>query len=195
MKYLLLISLLVLACGCSSTTKAEPDDKFTPVEFNELTNSLHKYNGKKVVFDAYVLGSEYNPSENDRQFFVVSLSDQPCKKTSKAGTLLCPGVKNKIRAAEDGYNSGVIKNSYMLMNNARKLGQLVTVYAECQPNREFYYYGNGIDLYISKVKVGETTVNTDYADKSKMAAEAPGYFKSMYQGGKKLFDLAKKLRP
>lgn len=194
MKYLF-CCLILLLCSCSSTTTAESDEKFTPVEFNDLRNSMSKYEGKRVVFDAYVLGSEYNPSENDRQFFVVSLSDQPCPVSSKSGMLFCPGVKNKIRAAEDGYNSAVIENSYKLMNNARKLSQLVTVYAECQPNREFYYYGNGIDLYISKVKIGNKTVNTDYADKSKMAAEAPGYFKSIYKGGKKLFDLAKKLRP
>ena len=194
MKYIFIFIIFFL-CSCSSTTTSESDEEFVAVEFNELYNSMINYEGKRVVFDAYVLGSEYNPSEDDRQFFVLSLSDKPCKISSKSGKLFCPTVKNKLRAAEDGYNASVIKSSYILMNNARKLGQLVTVYAECQPNREFYYYGNGIDLYISKVKVGQTTVNTDYADKSKMAAEAPGYIKSVYKGGKKLFDLAKKLRP
>lgn len=194
MKYLLILALVVLS-SCSSTSTAEPDEKFTRVEFSQLQSSLSEYDGRKVVFDAYVLGSEYNPSENDRQFFIVSLSDTPCKISRKSGSLFCPNVKNKIRAAEDGYNSGVIKNTYMLLNNARKLGQPVTFYAECQPNRVFYYYGNGIDIYISKIKIGDTTVNTDYADKSQMAAKAPGYFKSVYKGGKKLFELAKKLKP
>ena len=189
------LSLVLFLLGCSSNQSAKPDKEFTHVKFEDLSSNIQDYNGRHVVFDAYVLGSEYNPSENKRQFYVISLSDEPCRKSSKSGNLFCPDVKNKIRAAEDGYNFGVIVNSYKMVDNARKLGQKITVYAECQPNRNFYYYGNGVDLYISKIKVGEKTVNTDYADKSKMAAEAPGYIKSVYKGGKKIFDLAKNLRP
>lgn len=194
MKYLILTLILFLV-GCSSNTESVPDDRFQEVEFDQLAESIHSYRGQKVVFDAYVLGSEYNPSEDGRQFFILSLGNEWKEDGNKSGELFHPQVATKLRAAEDGYNEGVIVHGYKMADNARKLGQKVTVYAECRPKEPYFYYREGVDLHISKIKFGEKTVNTDYADKSKMAAEAPGYFKKMYQGGKKLFDLAKKLRP
>ena len=194
MKYLLTVLLFCLV-GCSSSNTPKPDSEFKRVDFTQLAQSINAYEGERVVFDAYVLGSEYNPSEDGRQFFILSLGDEAKPGHKNPGHLFFPEVKNKLRAAEDGYNGGVIVNCYKMADNARKLGHKITIYAECKPNRNFYYYGTGVDLHISKMKVGEKTVNTDYADKSKMAAEAPGYFKSVYNGGKKIFDLAKNLRP
>jgi len=194
MKYLIIIFITMFA-GCSSNTKSIPDENFIPVEFEQLSSSLESYRGKKVMFDAFVLGSEYNPSEEGRQFFVLSLSNEWTKEYKNQGGLFVPEVSKKLRAAEDGYNKEVIVHCYKMADNARKLGQKVTFFAECKPNKPFYYYGSGVHLYISKMKFGEQTVNTDYADKSEMAAKAPGYVKSVYQGGKKLFDLAKKLKP
>ena len=82
-----------------------------------------------------------------------------------------------------------------MLENARKLGQEVTIYGEFIPNQPFYYYKKGIDLYIDQVRIGNRTVNTDYGDKSKLAHDAPGMFRKLYQGGKKIIDLAKKVRP
>ena len=82
-----------------------------------------------------------------------------------------------------------------MADNARKLGTKVTIFGHFNPDQPFYYYGNGIDIEIEKMRVGNKTVNTDFDDKSKFAHEAPGMLRKVYQGGKKIIDIAGKLRP
>ena len=113
------------------------------------------------------------------------------EKSGKA--LFSPKTQYKIRAAEDGYNKEVIEDCYRMAMIAKRMGQKVTVFGTYEPDKEFYYFERGVDLRIVKMRIGNKTVNTDFADKSKMAHETPGMLKKAYQGGKKLYDIAKKL--
>jgi hypothetical protein len=188
----ILIILLAGLVGCSSTNEPGEDKEFKAVTLKELVDKKNTYVGKQVMLDAYVIGSEYNPSEGGAQFFVLSLGDEGAYDGS-ANQLYRPEVKYKIRAAEDGYNKKVIKDCFEMSNIARRTGQKVTVFGTYQPGESFYYYENGVDLRIAKIRIGNVTVNTDFADKSKIAAETPGILKKIYNGGKKLYDIVKKL--
>jgi hypothetical protein len=188
----LIIVLLLLLVACSSTNPPPADDEFSPVTVQELIENKEEYDGRQVVFDAYIVGSEYNPSEDGAQFFILSLGQSSSPKRGK-NTIYCPGVKYKIRAAEDGYNKEIIEDCFRMSNLARRMGQKVTVFGTYKPNEEFYYYTSGIDLRIAKMRIGNKTINTDFADKSKVAHDTPGLLKKVYQGGKKIYELAKKL--
>ena len=137
LKYLL---LSLLFASCSSTNDPGGDHGFIRVTVKELSNSPNFYSGQEVVLDAYVLGAEYNPSEDDAQFFILTLGEEPQYDAAKASQILFPQVKRKVRAAEDGYNEEVIKDCYEMSVRARKLGQKVTVFGVYMPGEPFYYY-------------------------------------------------------
>ena len=191
---LLLLLILVLSAGCSSSETVPAEDTYSPVSIRDLVETPEIFIGQKVIVTAYVLGSEFNPSEDDAQFFILSLGERAVSG-SRGNQLIFPDEKYKVRAAEDGYNGEIIKDCYIMADNARKLGQEVTIFGVFNPGEEFYYYEKGVDLYIEQIRIGERTVNTDFGDKSKLAHDAPGMLRKIYQGGKKIIDLAKKYRP
>lgn len=191
MKHFILILVTLLLNACSSTNPPPMDKEFSRLTIQELLNNKTAYDGKRIAIDAYIIGSEYNPSEDDAQFFILSLADQPPQNNSK--DIFSPKVKYKIRAAEDGYNKEVILDSFKMASTAKRKGQKITVFGTYKPDQEFYYYTKGIDFRIAKIRIGNKTINTDFADKSKIAHDTPGMLKNVYKGGKKIYDLAKKL--
>jgi hypothetical protein len=191
MRFCILTTMILFLNACSSTNPPPKDNAFTRVSLQELLENKKKYDGKRVSLEAYIVGSEYNPSEDDAQFFILSLGDQPPKK--KSNNIFCPKTKYKVRAAEDGYNKEVIIDCYRMANAAKRINQKITIFGVYKPDQEFYYYKKGIDLRISKIRIGNKTVNSDFADKSKIAHDTPGMIKTFYKGGKKIYDLAKKL--
>lgn len=195
MKLLIITLGLVLLFGCSSNQSVSPDTSYVQATVRDLVDNPHKYRHKNVMIEAYVLGAEFDPSEDGAQLFILSLGEDVQVDDSKANQIFFPNIKYKVRAAEDGYNSDVIKNCYIMADNARKLGSKLTVFGKFIPNQSFYYYGNGIDIELQKLRVGNKTVNSDFDDKSKFAHETPGMLKKMYQGGKKLIDIADKITP
>ena len=195
MKLLILTLGFVLLFSCSSNQSVSPDTSYVEVSVRDLVDFPDKYRYKNVMIEAYVLGAEFDPSEDGAQLLILSLGEEVQVDDSKANQIFFPNVKYKIRAAEDGYNSEVIKNCYIMADNARKLGSKLTVFGKFVPDQSFYYYGNGIDVELQKLRVGNRTVNSDFDDKSKFAHETPGMLKKMYQGGKKLIDIADKITP
>ena len=192
MKQLFIITVLICLIGCSSTDNPPKDEAFKQVTIKQLVEKESDYRGKRVSLDAYVIGSEYNPSEDGAQFFILSLGENKVRK--KNSSLYNPETQFKIRAVEDGYNKEIIEDCYRMAMIARRMGQKVTVFGTYEPGKEFYYYERGVDLHIAKMRIGNKTINTDYADKSKIAHETPGILKQVYQKGKKLLELLKKLR-
>jgi len=185
------ISLIV--ASCSSPPVQEEEEDYKNVSLRKLTEKPHKYDGKTIVVSGYVLGTEYNPSEDGAQFFILTIGERPRSTDSAEQKLIFTKEKHKVRAAEDGYNAGILKSCYIMAENARKLGIPITIIGDFTPDKEFYYYETGISLFIRQMKVGDRTVNTDYGDKSKLAHSTPGFIKRVYQGGKKLFKLTKNL--
>ncbi|MCH2208083.1 MAG: hypothetical protein MK132_19730 [Lentisphaerales bacterium] len=195
MKNLFLSLFLIMFVGCSSNEEVAPDASYTKVSIKDLVDSPDDYRHSNIMLEAYVLGAEFDPSEGGAQLFILSLGEELQCDDRKANQIFFPGVKYKVRAAEDGYNSEIIKSCYIMADNARKLGSKLTVFGTFNPDQPFYYYGNGIDIEIQKIRVGTKTVNSDFDDKSKFAHETPGMLKKMYQGGKKLIDFAGKITP
>ena len=182
---------LSLFISCANNTKDEED--YPTVPLYKLTKKPDRYAHKTIVLTAYVLGTEFHPSESGAQFFILTLGEKPRTVIQEGKQIIFADIKNKIRAVEDGYNAGILKSSYIMAENARKLGLQITVIGEFKPNEPFYYYESGISLFIRQMRVGDTTVNTDYGDKSKFAHSTPGFLKKAYQGGKKIFKFVKDL--
>ena len=195
MKAFLAVIFLVLFVGCSSNDSVAPDTSYTKVTIKDLVDNPNDYIHGNVMLEAYVLGAEFDPSEGGAQLFILSLGEDVQCDDMKANQIFFPSVKYKVRAAEDGYNADIIKSCYIMADNARKLGSKLTVFGKFNPDQPFYYYGNGIDIEIQKLRVGNKTVNSDYEDKSKFAHETPGMLRKMYQGGKKIIDFAGKITP
>ena len=196
MKNLIIAFVLMLFWSCSgSNYTASPDVDFVKVSIKDLVDTPNEYAGDDIMLEAYVLGAEYNPSEEGAQFFIISLGDDVQCDNKKGNQIFFPDIKYKVRAAEDGYNGSIIQNCYVMADNARKLGSKITIFGRFNPDQPFYYYGNGIDIEIEKMRVGNRTVNTDFDDKSKLAHETPGMLRKVYRGGKKLIDIADKIKP
>ncbi|MCM8533489.1 MAG: hypothetical protein NE330_20140 [Lentisphaeraceae bacterium] len=195
MKNLLIAILFCFLCSCSSQKVVSPDQEFIKTSIKELVDSPDKFIGEDIMLEAYVMGAEYNPSEEGAHFFILSLGEEVQYDNKKGNQIFFPRVKYKVRAVEDGYNGSVIKDCYIMADNARKLGSRLTVFGRFNPDQPFYYYGNGIDIQVEKMRIGNRTVNTDYEDKSKLAHETPGMIRKLYKGGKKLIDLADKIKP
>jgi hypothetical protein len=187
--------LVMFFVGCSSSEKVAADHEYVKVSIRDLVDNQKDFDGKIIMLDAYVLGAEYNPSEDGAQFFILSLGEEIQCDNKKGNQIFFPNIKYKVRAVEDGYNGGIIKSCYIMADNARKLGMKVTVFGEYKPDQPFYYYGNGIDIQIQKIRMGNKTVNTDFNDKSKLAHETPGMLRKVYNGGKKIISFAGKLKP
>jgi len=183
----------IIIPSCSSTPVQEEEEDYKNVSLKKLTEKPDRYDGKTIVVSGYVLGTEYNPSEDGAQFFILTIGRSPRSTDNVEQKLIFMTEKHKVRAAEDGYNSGILKSCYIMAENARKLGIPITIIGDFNPDKKFYYYETGISLFIRQMKVGDRTVNTDYGDKSKFAHSTPGVLKRIYQGGKKLFKLAKDL--
>lgn len=183
----------LILLSCTSPPAQEEEEDYKHVSLQKLTRKPHKYDGKTIVVSGYVLGTEFNPSEDGAQFFILTIGEKPRSTDSVEQKLIFTKEKYKVRAAEDGYNSGILKSCYIMAENARKLGLPITIIGDFKSDKKFYYYETGISLFIRQMKVGGRTVNTDYGDKSKFAHETPGILKRIYQGGKKAFKLAKDL--
>ena len=110
-------SFLLLFIGCSSNEFVAPDTSYTKVSIKDLVDNPNDYKNYNIMLEAYVLGAEFDPSEDGAQLFILSLGDEVQCDERKANQIF-PGVKYKVRAAEDGYNSDIIKSCYIMADNA-----------------------------------------------------------------------------
>ena len=194
MKYFLTLCLSALLLGCGSREKVERiDSEAIQVEIKDLVDKPNIYRGKLVKFSAYLIGSEFTQFDN-AQIFILCLADEAMAGELK-DQIIFPEVKYKIRVAEDGYNEAVLKQCYTLSRKAGKLGLPIGVVGVYEPGHPYAFYHKGVDVYLQELHVDSRMFNTDFDDVSKFAHEAPGTFKKVYKGGKKVFEFVKDLIP
>lgn len=189
-----LLWILCLSCSSSDSESSKMHHSAKDVDLKELIAEPEKYTNEVIRIKGYILGAEFTNSSDDIDIFVLSVSDEPIY-IYEPNQLIFPEIKTKIRAAEDGYNSSILKDCYELVQDAKKLGLPVYLVGTYQPDTAFHFYPTGIDLYLHQIQLDRHVVNTDYGDKSTWAYEAPSFFKKIYQGGKKILDFAKKIIP
>ena len=141
----------------------------------------------------YLIGSEYSQYD-DAEIFVICLADEPMSG-DLTERIIFPDIKYKVRVAEDGYNDSVLKQCYTLSQKAGKLGLPIGVVGVYAPGRPYFYYHKGVDVYLQELHIDSRMLNTDYDDKTKFSHDAPGTFKKVYKGGKKVFEVIKDLIP
>ena len=179
-----LLILLLLSMGCEKESEVRGYESVTRVQISDLLARQTEYISKKISVEAYVLGSElYQDSKNGRIWIMV-LGDQPQLDDSKADQLIFPGIKNKIRVAEDGYNRDIIDRCFEVCRSLRKHGLLVRVYGVFNPAKKFNHFYSGIDLELAAIEVNGTIIDTDYDDHSDFAEKTPSVMKKIYKGGK-----------
>lgn len=193
-KYVLTFLLACFLMSCSSSETIERiDAEAIQVEIKDLVETPEKYTNKLVKFSGYLIGSEFSQYD-DAGIFVLCLADEPMSG-DLSERIIFPDIKYKVRVAEDGYNDSVLKQCYTLSQKAGKLGLPVGVVGVYAPGHSYFYYHKGIDVYLQELHIDSRMLNTDYEDKSKFSHEAPGTFKKVYQGGKKVFEVIKDLIP
>ena len=194
MKWLLILTLIYTAMSCSSThTVDRIDAEAIQVEIKELVENPDKYKNKLVKFSGYLIGSEYSQYD-DAEMFILCLADEPMNG-ELTQRIIFPEVKFKLRVAEDGYNDAVLKQCYTLSQKAGKLGLPVGVVGVYAPGHPYFFYQKGVDVYLQELHIDARMLNTDYDDQSKFSHDAPGTFKKVYKGGKKVFEVIKGLIP
>jgi len=189
-----LMMALCFSCASSDSDSRTIRDSAQDVSLKELLNEPDKYQDEIVRIKGYILGSEFANSSDNVDIFVLSITDEPIY-IYQDNQLAFPNIKTKVRAAEDGYNSSILKDCHELILDAKKLGAPVYLIGTYKPGTPFHYYPTGIDLYLHQIQLDRHVVNTDYGDKSTWAYEAPGFLKKTYQAGKKVLDFVKKLIP
>jgi hypothetical protein len=194
MKLLSIIMSVFFLIGCSSSETVERiDAEAIQVEIKDLIDTPDKYAGKLVKFSGYLIGSEYSQYD-EAEIFVICLADESLSG-ELSERIIFPDIKYKLRIAEDGYNDSVLKQCYTLSQKAGKLGLPIGIVGVYAPGRPYFYYQTGIDVYLQELHVDSRMLNTDYDDKTKFSHEAPGTFKKVYKGGKKVFEVIKDLIP
>ena len=192
-----LLSLMIafcFSCASSESDSRTIRDSAQDVTLKELLKEPAQYKDEIIRIKGYILGAEFANSSDDVDIFVLSITDEPIY-IYQDNQLAFPNIKTKIRAAEDGYNSSILKDCYELIRDAKKLGTPVYLIGTYKPGEAFHYYPTGIDLYLHQIQLDRHVVNTDYGDKSTWAYEAPGFLKKTFQGGKKVLKFLKKLIP
>jgi hypothetical protein len=181
---MVLLILLLLLMGCEKKSAVQGYESVTEVRISDLLEGQSEYTAKKISVEAYVLGNElYQDSKNGRIWIMV-LGDQPQLDDSKADQLIFPGIKNKIRVAEDGYNRDIIDRCFEACRSLRKRGRLIRVYGVFNPAKKFNHVHSGIDLELAAIKVDGTIIDTDYDDHSNFAEKTPSVMKKIYKGSK-----------
>ena len=188
----MIISSLFFSCGSSESIE-RIEAEAIQVEIKDLVDKPEKYQGKLVKFSAYLIGSEFTQYDA-AQIFILCLADEPINGELK-DQIIFPEVKYKMRVAEDGYNEDVLKQCYTLSRKAGKLGLPIGVVGVFAPGYPYVFYHKGVDVYLQELHVDSRMFNTDFADVTKFAHEAPGTFKKAYEGGKKVFKFVKDLIP
>ncbi|NQZ60564.1 MAG: hypothetical protein HRT88_24210, partial [Lentisphaeraceae bacterium] len=86
----MLIILSLFCFSCTSSQKTSPSTAYSAVNLRDLVDFPGNFTGKKIILKAYVLGSEFNPNEDDAQFFILSLGEKPQQYYSTASNIIFP---------------------------------------------------------------------------------------------------------
>lgn len=175
---------LFLFASCSNTSIEKREYLKTDIE--SLQDNPQKYDGQFIKVEGYIIGNEYLPSKTGLSLLILTISKDSQPLYAKENQIIFPNVKYKIRAAEDGYNLGILKKCNKLSVKFLKSSEKVIIYGQFKPRQSFFQYDTGVPLNITQIQFKKETIYSDYNDKSAFAHEAPGIMRKIYTGGKKL---------
>lgn len=179
------IFLVVFLLGCSTTKK---NNQYIQLDVKEFQRKKTTLKNKDIALKGYVLGSVLSGSAkgNNAQSLFITLGEKAQLNDEKGNQLVFADHSVKFRAIEDGYNYDILLKCNLILQQARAEGQMITLFGKYNPDIQYKQYMNGFDLYINKIKVGNTMIDTDYNDSSKFAKKTPGLLKGIYKGVKKI---------
>jgi hypothetical protein len=186
---LILIAFAVVVLSGPMAAAAD-SEVYVETDIRTMLEKPADFARKHVRFTAYLLGAEYSEDDYNGDVWVIALGAMPTDD-APSDTVIRPDIAIKVRAVETGYNRDVIDRCRKLSTEAAKRGESIVVSGVYLPGANVRQY-HGIDVALSSLKIGKTTIDTDFNDVSEFTGKAPARAKRLYKTGKKLADLVGK---